>query len=84
MGFALLCAALPCQVIVVNPSGGGNFTDLQAAINAAPTDAVIHVVGGSYPPITITRSITIVGNPMPQIVQPPGDGSGAPSLLGSP
>lgn len=66
----LFAAALPAQLITVDPNGGGTYTDLQTAINAAPPGAVIYVTGGSFGPLTITRSVTIVGRNLPNVKAP--------------
>jgi hypothetical protein len=58
-----LVVALPAQIIV-DPKGGGHYTDLQDAINAAPADSVIEVRGGVYEgPIDINKSLTIIALP---------------------
>lgn len=77
----LLGTAAPCQLIVVDPAGGGSYTDLQTAINAAPPGAVIHVIGGTYGPLQITRSLTIVGSNTPRIRAPvQGSGQQPPAI----
>lgn len=70
----VLAVSAPAQ-IVVDPKGGGNFKDLQQAIDAAPDGAVIRVKGGSYGPLRIDRSLTILGDPAPRIA-PPRTGAG--------
>lgn len=67
---SLFASALPAQLFVVDPLGGGTHTDLQTAIDAAPAGAVIHVRGGSWGPLSITRSLTIVGENTPQVHAP--------------
>lgn len=49
----------------------GQFPTLQAAINAAQTNDIVVVHGGVHPPIKITRSITIVGDPLATIDNTP-------------
>ncbi|MEZ5964063.1 MAG: hypothetical protein R3F56_09485 [Planctomycetota bacterium] len=71
---SLLASAVLGQ-IVVDPNGGGHFRDLQAAIAAAPPNTVIKVIGGTYGPLTIDRSLTIAGAPAPTI-RSPAAGSG--------
>lgn len=69
--FSLLpAAALSAQTIVVDPGGGGQFTDLQTAINAAPSGAILRVIGGTWSNITIDKSLTIIGDPAPTISSP--------------
>lgn len=58
---ALSGTALGTQ-ITVNPNGGGNYTDLQAAIDAAQPGDVILVVGGCYREIVIDKPLSIVGS----------------------
>ena len=70
-----LACALPAQILVVDPLGGGTHTDLQAAINAAPAGAIIQVLGGTYGPLVVNRSVTILGVYMP-IVRAPYSGTG--------
>jgi hypothetical protein len=64
---AMLAPLLPAQLFVVDPLGGGTHVDLQAAINAAPAGAVIHVRGGVWGPLLVTRTLTIVGEGTPRI-----------------
>jgi hypothetical protein len=81
-----LSGAGSAQLFVVDPRGGGTHTDLQAAINAAPAGAVIHVRRGTFGPLTITRSLTIVGG-KDVLIRSPQFGTGAQppaiSLLGN-
>ncbi|MBL8898696.1 MAG: hypothetical protein JNM84_13750 [Planctomycetes bacterium] len=68
---ALACAALAviypalasAQSIRVNPNGGAPFTDLQAAIDAAPHGATIRVQGGTWGPLVVRRSVRLIGEP---------------------
>lgn len=60
--------------IVVDPGGGGHYRDLQAAIDAVPPGTVIKVIGGTYGPLVIGKSLTIAGAPAPTI-RSPADGS---------
>lgn len=71
-----IACALPAQIFVVDPLGGGTHTDLQAAINAAPAGAIIQVLGGTYGPLVITRSVTVLGVNTPHLRSPPFSGSG--------
>jgi len=64
------------RVIVVDPNGGGDYTQLQQAIDAVSSGTRIRVIGGTYGPITIAKSLTILGDPAPTIM-PPQTGSSA-------
>ncbi|MCR9244397.1 MAG: hypothetical protein NXI31_05155 [bacterium] len=72
----LFCSLLTSQTIVVDPNGSGNYSDLQTAINAAPANAVIHVVGGTWEALSVTRSVTIVAEPIAVISQTLSQGIG--------
>lgn len=66
----VLLSALPAGfsgTIVVDPGGGGQFTNLQAAIDAANPNDVIHVMGGSHHFVKLYKPLTIVGKPMAEI-----------------
>jgi hypothetical protein len=77
----LMTATAQAQLLVVDPSGGGAYTSLQAAINAAPTGATVLVRGGSYGPIQINRSLTILASPLATITQPFfGSGNQPPAI----
>lgn len=77
----LFAGMLPAQLLVVDPNGSGTYTDLQTAIQAAPPGAVIHVIGGTWGPLSITRSVTIVGQNQPRIRAPLwGFGSQPPAI----
>ena len=53
----------PADVIVVDPSGGGDFTDIQPAIDAAADGDVILVRGGTYSSPEITgKALTLVAD----------------------
>ena len=65
-----LVCSLPAQLFVVDPLGRGTHTDLQAAINAAPAGAVIEVRGGTYGPLLVTRTVTILGKNTPHVRAP--------------
>jgi hypothetical protein len=61
-----LCAFLGAQTLVVDAQNGPgtHFTDLPAAIAAAPSGAVLHVRPGTYSPFTIAqKSLTVIGHP---------------------
>jgi hypothetical protein len=51
------------QSLRVNPNGGAHFTDLQTAIDAAPAGATIRVQGGTWGPLTVRRSVRLIGEP---------------------
>ncbi|MBK6941542.1 MAG: hypothetical protein IPH13_15290 [Planctomycetes bacterium] len=72
LGFTVWFASnAGASVLVVDPSGaGGAFMSLQAALDAAAPNDVIHVKGGTYVEITIAKPVTIVGDPMPTIRTP--------------
>jgi hypothetical protein len=72
----VLCVGSLSAQIVVDPNGGGDFTDLQPAIDAAAPFSVIHVVGGSYGPVVVGKSLAIIGEPRPHISAPEGSSSG--------
>ena len=44
------------QCVIVDPNGGGNFTSLQAAIDAVNSGTAILVRGGTYTAIRIDKS----------------------------
>ncbi|MEM7205104.1 MAG: hypothetical protein AAF628_32925 [Planctomycetota bacterium] len=80
LGLALLAPTALAQ-IVVDPTGAGQFVDLQAAIDAAAPGAVIRVVGGSYGSVRIDKSLTIIGDPAPLIASAPqGSGVQPPAI----
>ncbi len=63
LALALLAPLGTASQIVVDPGGGGDFTDLQAAIDSAQDGDVIVVRGGQYPQITIhDRSLSILAS----------------------
>lgn len=74
-GVVLSAGTLSAQ-ITVDQGGGGDFTDLQPAIDAAAPLSVIHVIGGSYGPVTIDKSLTLIGDPRPHITAPEGTSGG--------
>jgi len=67
LGFAALFALVPCapaaaQVYVVDPAGGGDFTDLQVALDSVPDGAALRVRGHWHDaPIVIRKSVAIAG-----------------------
>jgi hypothetical protein len=45
----------------VDAAGGGDFIDLQTAIDAAPTASVLVIKNGSYSGFTLAKRLTLVG-----------------------
>ena len=72
LGALLLASLTPATwaQIVVDPTGGGHFTDLQTAIDTVAPGTTLRVVGGTYGPLVIPKSLTIVGDPAPTITSP--------------
>lgn len=66
--FACVTQETPAQSIVVDPNGGGQFTSLQAAIDAATPGASIEVRGGTYTALRVGKSLRIAGNPPPLLL----------------
>ncbi|MCA8952728.1 MAG: hypothetical protein KDE27_24675 [Planctomycetes bacterium] len=62
--FGLLCTAASAQTTwIVDPNGGGNFTDLAPAIAAASPDDTLLVRAGTYVgPYTLDKPLHIVGD----------------------
>lgn len=44
-----------------------SYPSIQDALDAAPSDAVVVVHGGTWGPITISRPVTLIGDPRPVI-----------------
>ena len=66
---------------VVDPGGGGQFRDLQLAIDTVPHGSLLRVVGGVWGSLTIPKSLTIVGDPAPLIRSAPeGLGNQPPAI----
>lgn len=72
--FAGASASLSAQV-VVDPNGSGQFVDLQTAIDTVPSGTTLRVIGGSWGPLVITKSLRIIGEQQP-LIAPPPSGSG--------
>ena len=63
LSISVLAASAAAQVFHVP----GDFPTLAAAVAGVPANAVIVVHGGTYPPITIAKPLTIVGSPQTTI-----------------
>jgi hypothetical protein len=50
------------QTILVDAAGGGDFTDIQPAVFAADPGDIIRVRHGVYGPVTVSRSLRILGD----------------------
>ncbi|MBI1380488.1 MAG: hypothetical protein GC161_05295 [Planctomycetaceae bacterium] len=55
------CIATLASTLVVAASGGGDFSELQAAVDAASDGDVLLVEPGTYGPFTTSKALTIVG-----------------------
>ncbi len=70
---ALLCSAVATaqSVFVVDAAGGGDFTDIQSAVDAASPGDLVRVRHGSYThPVQITKGIRLIGDPhIPQVTR---------------
>lgn len=65
------CIATLVSTLVVAASGGGDFTDLQTAVDAANEGDVLLVQPGTYGAFTTSKSLTILGpaaGPKPLVV----------------
>jgi hypothetical protein len=65
LGIVLAAAPAAAQTFVVDAANGPgtNFTDLPAAVAAAPSGAVLHVRPGTYTPFTIAnKSLKVIGH----------------------
>ena len=63
-GFLGCVAALPAQnTYIVDASGGGNFTDLPPAVQAAQPNDTLIVRPGMYSGFTVRKGIRILGGP---------------------
>ena len=64
LALALLASLSAGDVLTVGPAGSGaQFTQIQAAVNAAADDDVILVKPGTYQGITVTKPVRILGDP---------------------
>jgi hypothetical protein len=58
-----LTSAVSTHVLIVDASGGGSFTDIQSAVNAASIGDTILVKPGDYSPFFIhAKSLTVIGD----------------------
>lgn len=76
---ALLACALPAfaanNVLVVDANGGGPFTSIQAAVDAAQDGDVLLVRSGTYPGFVVAdKSVTVVGDVGAQVSVVGGSG----------
>lgn len=60
---SLLASPVTASTWVVDDSGGGDFTSIQAAIDAAQPGDVLRVKAGSYAAFTLDRGLSILGEP---------------------
>jgi hypothetical protein len=72
-----LASSALATTYVVDSNGGGQFTDIQPAIDAAQPGDVLLVLTGSYGSFTLTKGLTIIGFAAPAV-------AGAASILGIP
>ncbi|MHC5065102.1 MAG: hypothetical protein ACYTG5_14140, partial [Planctomycetota bacterium] len=49
--------------IIVDAAGGGDYTEIQAAVDAAPVGATIRVRHGIYPAVSISKGVRLLGDP---------------------
>jgi hypothetical protein len=76
LALALLAAALPAQVFIVDASNGAgtNFTDLPPAAAAVPDGATLRVRTGSYTPFALTgKGLRVIAEGAVQVTAAPGD-----------
>ena len=61
----LLSLTLPAQaqaVIIVDAAGGGDFTEIQPAVDAAPVGSLIRIRHGAYQGVTIRKGLRLIGD----------------------
>lgn len=63
LSLALAAPAALADTWVVDAGGGGDFTTIQAAINAAAPGDVLLVKAGGYPGFTLGKDLSILGEP---------------------
>ncbi len=64
LALSFLASSASAGVIVVNASGGGQFTSIQPAVNAAVDGDTLLVKGGTYAGFSIIdKTLTVVGDP---------------------
>jgi hypothetical protein len=64
-------ALLLAQTFVVDASGGGDFTTLQAAIDAAQAGDILLVQPGTYAPFVLAKELQLLGpaaGPRPEVI----------------
>ncbi len=59
----LSLAGMAQRTIIVDAAGGGDFTDIQSAVDAAGPFDTIRILHGEYAGATITKSVRILGEP---------------------
>ncbi|MHC5065123.1 MAG: hypothetical protein ACYTG5_14245, partial [Planctomycetota bacterium] len=60
----ILSASLPAQrAWIVDPGGEGDFTDVQAAIDAASSGDIIRIGYGRYPAVSIDKGLRLLAEP---------------------
>src|SRR5205809_924810 len=72
-----LASSALATTYVVSEGGGGQFTDIPPAIDAAQPGDVLLVVTGTYSPFTLGKGLTIIGYGQTPL-------SGGVSILGVP
>ncbi len=60
-GFGFVAALNAQTTWIVDPNGGGNFTDLGAAIAAASHDDTLLIRGGVYPAQNVNKQLHFIG-----------------------
>ncbi len=64
LGLLLLpCTLVAQQTFVVDVNGGGDFTQIQPAVDAAQAGDIVRVRHGEYLPVTISKGIRLLGDP---------------------
>ncbi len=63
LGLALLPSVTAQATLIVDASGGGDYTDIQSAVDAASPGDLIRVRHGVYPgPVLITKGLRVIGD----------------------
>jgi hypothetical protein len=63
LAFTLAAPCALAETFVVDGSGGGDFSTIQAAINAAAPGDVLKVMAGNYAGFTLGKDLAILGAP---------------------